>query len=333
MVERKESRRASRRAVGFTLVELLVVIAIIGILVALLLPAVQAAREAARRTQCNNNLKQVALAAHNFHDIYLKMPPGYVGETTNASPPVNALWSGSPDQYIGCLAYILPYVEQGVIWDAFAGDGSNATLDTRWDPRVLTTTNWWGNSKSWTAANNMIPGMMCPSTNPKNSTVGTSASLIMAPYTLQLLYFPGANTTLGRTNYLGCAGGLGNNFPTGLADSWGKYEGVFGNRSTVNMGAIQDGTSNTFMFGEAVGNYVVGKTIGYSYSSMGGAALPTAWGLDKKVKNWYQFSSEHPGIVQFAMADGSVNIITTTIDPNIYIYLSGRIDGKVAQLP
>ncbi|MCA9112386.1 MAG: DUF1559 domain-containing protein, partial [Planctomycetaceae bacterium] len=76
--------RFSRRS-GFTLIELLVVIAIIAILIALLLPAVQQAREAARRTQCRNNLKQIGLAMHNYHDVFQCFPPGYMGTTTNCN--------------------------------------------------------------------------------------------------------------------------------------------------------------------------------------------------------------------------------------------------------
>src|SRR5688500_18954736 len=99
-----------RRKSGFTLVELLVVIAIIGVLVALLLPAVQAAREAARRTQCVNNLKQLGLGIHNYHDTYKVIPPGALdfGATPTAGPTIPS-W--------GFATKILPFIEQGTVYD------------------------------------------------------------------------------------------------------------------------------------------------------------------------------------------------------------------------
>ena len=92
---------------GFTLVELLVVIAIIGILVALLLPAIQSAREAARRTQCSNNMKQLAVAAQNFHDTYGKFPPGALVSRVGATTDL--------DQGIGLLPFLLPYMELNTV--------------------------------------------------------------------------------------------------------------------------------------------------------------------------------------------------------------------------
>ena len=92
-------KRTYRGSSGFTLVELLVVIAIIGILVALLLPAIQAAREAARRTQCNNNLKQIGVALHNYHDTNKVFPAGYI----NRNP------TGDPDW--GWAVFIMPFME------------------------------------------------------------------------------------------------------------------------------------------------------------------------------------------------------------------------------
>src|SRR4051812_46688665 len=108
MVDRSRQRRQIR---GFTLVELLVVIAIIALLVALLLPAVQQAREAARRTQCRNNLKQVGLALHNYHDTNSTLPPGWVGVTSGQSD-VNGIngWSWA--------ARVLPQLDQSPLFNS-----------------------------------------------------------------------------------------------------------------------------------------------------------------------------------------------------------------------
>src|SRR5438552_12589456 len=106
-----------RRA--FTLIELLVVVAIIGMLVALLLPAVQQAREAARRTQCKNNLKQIGLALHNYHDSHLTFPPAYL-----VQPNVDAIMgtpnaNGDNGPGYTCLFMLLPYLEQSNLYNAF----------------------------------------------------------------------------------------------------------------------------------------------------------------------------------------------------------------------
>ena len=123
------SRRSQYR--GFTLVELLVVIAIIGVLVALLLPAVQAAREAARRSQCQNNLKQLGLALHNHHDTYKKFP------TFSAGNP-NISW----------VVYLLPFMEQNNVYELFPRDASGKL-------QVTTTSD--------VRATNRIDPLLCPS--------------------------------------------------------------------------------------------------------------------------------------------------------------------------
>ena len=107
-------RRDSRRRLGFTLIELLVVIAIIAILIALLLPAVQQAREAARRTQCKNNLKQIGLAMHNYHDVYTTFPPGHMFDTT--IPGGNANSFQHPEMW-AWGAFILPFVDQAPLFN------------------------------------------------------------------------------------------------------------------------------------------------------------------------------------------------------------------------
>jgi len=107
------TRSKQRRA--FTLVELLVVIAIIGILVALLLPAVQAAREAARRAQCSNNLKQMGLAAHNYHDTFRSFPPGAITDGPCCSAKSRVNWAIA----------LLPYMEQTSLYDEYDHDANN----------------------------------------------------------------------------------------------------------------------------------------------------------------------------------------------------------------
>lgn len=162
-------RRRQRRALGFTLVELLVVIAIIGVMVGLLLPAVQAAREAARRMQCTNNLKQIGLGLHNYHDTYRRFPAGFYQFTTGL--PNESTW----------IAHILPFIEQknlydGIVaWQQFgsppAGSGVQRVTSTFLPtmtcpsdvPVELAATNW---ARGNYAANNGIGPM---------STVGVNS--------------------------------------------------------------------------------------------------------------------------------------------------------------
>ena len=144
--------RHSRR--GFTLIELLVVIAIIAVLIALLLPAVQQAREAARRTQCKNNLKQLGLALHNYHDTFLVFPPGQfqpLGTNVNSSTN-RSCW----------MQRILPYIDQATLFNTFATNMSGPA----------------GFASNWPGANTILPALMCPSdpSSPKNATASGLAN-------------------------------------------------------------------------------------------------------------------------------------------------------------
>jgi prepilin-type N-terminal cleavage/methylation domain-containing protein len=311
---------------GFTLVELLVVIAIIGVLVALLLPAVQTARESARRMTCANNLKQLGIAAHNFHDIHNRLPAGYLG------PIPHDNWNNhqNDNQYAAVLAQLLPYVEQQAVYNL---------IQVKMDVKVKDSP-WWSNSSSATAARTKIKGFLCPSTDAYTQYDGVTATLNVfgsgtGTRTLQIVFFTPTGTALtyGRTNYLGCAGYFGNipNFGNvnNVTNAGGvdTYEGIFGNRTIYRFADISDGSSNTFLFGETTGGKLTGTNRRqYGHTWMGTGIMVTAW--DLSTTEWNAYNSEHPGAVQFVLADGSVRKVSPKMDRDNFIFVSAKHDGR-----
>jgi type II secretory pathway pseudopilin PulG len=300
-------RRSPRKNAAFTIVELLVVIGIIGILVALLLPAVQAAREAARRAQCTNNLRQLGLAAQNFHDVRGTFPPGYLGPIpAGPTPPIH-------DQFVGAITYLLPHMEQGSVSEQIQ---VNTNVTYRAPP-------WWTDTPTWSIGQAKIRSLVCPSDDPYSSNTGTFVGLNVFVQSgvvkLRSLYMSNAGNgnALGRSNYVGCGG-------SGVA--YDGYFGVFGNRSRTSLASITDGTSNTFLFGEAVGG-VIGNGREFSHSWMGSGSLPVIWGLGDR--GLEKFSSWHPGIVMFCFADGSVRGINVEIPLESFQSIGGMRDGNV----
>jgi prepilin-type N-terminal cleavage/methylation domain-containing protein len=209
-----------RRA--FTLVELLVVIAIIGILIALLLPAVQAAREAARRSQCANNLKQMGLALHNYHDSYNTFPS--LGQGTNSGSPREAV---STYGHMSGVVVLLPYLEEGPLYDQYSSPQASPAYPA-WGP-----VPWYG--WNFQPHHAQVDTLLCPSDSAgKIENVGQ-------PYWWQ-----------GDTNY---------NFSLGDDISVGsrgerRPRGLFGADSFVAIRDIVDGTSNTI----AVSEHIVNQT-------------------------------------------------------------------------
>lgn len=304
--------RKSQRAVrGFTLVEVLVVIAVIGILIGLLLPAIHAARESARRTQCTNNMTQLVKAAMEYEGARKAYPPGYLGPIPQAPDPFTG-------QNVGVLVFILPEMEQANV---------QVRLDaqTLLNPRlgVPPTNFWWDDPIAWDLARTRIPAFLCPSDSTVDQfNVGTMALLhtyyLDPDAWLTGAYFPLGTSDLGKTNYVGVAGGMGKigNPP------WDRWEGIYTNRSKTTNGHIRDGQSQTLMFGETLGGWMGPKagpnSRDYSFSWIGCGMLPTAWGLsgDSSTENggeWYRFGSAHPDIVMFAWADGHVSPLRKNI--------------------
>jgi len=304
---------------GFTLVELLVVIGIIGVLVALLLPAVQSAREAARRAECINHLRQISVAAHNFHAALKHFPPGYLGPW----PPVEAPPVG--DQFVGVLPYLLPYLEQNSVHERIEVEMDVAKVAG----------GWWTDASTWTVAQARLGLFLCPSDNPYANVTGTFVGLHTwwdkgntktppGEVWLTGLYMSLANggLNIGRSNYVASAGGMG------MTENayWDMFRGPMYNRSVRSLADVVDGTSHTLMFGESLGG-LYGNRREYAHSWMGSGSLPTAWGLSDAA--YFRFSSQHPGMVCFSYCDGSVRPLATTIDDDALKTMGGMRDGEM----
>jgi prepilin-type N-terminal cleavage/methylation domain-containing protein len=307
-----------RKRRGFTLIELLVVMAIIAVLVGLLLPAVQKVRSAAARMSCSNNLKQLGLAAHNYQSTHGKLPPGVLGFPSPT--PSNQLNLGGY-QHVSCLALLLPYLEQENLFRLMKTGGT-------FNPTKSAGTPWWGNGSLWNAANTKIKIFECPADNPYSNTTGVFAANAVycgggGSCGMTAWYFGGNQPNLGRTNYVGCAGGLGVTNSSG----WNTYQGIFVSqldRTIVNV-TVADGTANTLMFGETLGGRCSGNR-DFAYAWMGMGQLPTAWGLTYNCQ-WYTYGARHSGIIQFCFGDGSVRGVNVNSSGTDYRRASGYQDG------
>jgi len=300
---------------GFTLVELLVVIAIIGILVALVLPAVQAAREAARRMHCSNNVKQISLALHLYHDTHRVLPSGSM-----YAEKLSAIVDG-PYSW-GMLAMILSYLEQGAAYDTVdftAASCGQAIIDLQ-------------EAGESDPSSNPISVFICPS-DPYGFRSLLSGPDGPLPNSGDCgLLYPG--------DYLGVAGDEQEYHFYPYCDGIYQGNGVFYSLSRTRFADIVDGTSTTLMIGERG----IPEDLGWGWSICGGTEcehyISAKRGLSRRADppnnywiNLTHFWSWHPGGTHFGLADGSVAFLHYEMDYNAFLGLSTRNGGEVANTP
>lgn len=298
-------RRQSKR--GFTLIELLVVIAIIAVLIALLLPAVQQARESARRTQCKNNLKQLGLAMHNYHDQCNVFPYGVLNVGTYH---LRDTW----------MQQILPMIEQGPMYNSYQADMSQWIMDV-----------------TPTVRDKSLSGFQCPS-DPSCPAKGAAGGTRSGGDGFQGNYV----ACMGKTqNYNVDNGGLfGANSRNGLKSC------IDGSSNTIMVSEVMiRGATNTGGWGEGGGYWGGGEGGGYGFttqyppnssvSDMVYQCKSTTWpNAPCQTKTTYSTQlilarSYHTGGVHATMADGAVKFISSNIDVNVFNNLGTRAGGEV----
>lgn len=311
-----------KRQRGFTLIELLVVIAIIAILIALLLPAVQQAREAARRTQCKNNLKQIGLALHNYHDVFNALPSGSI-----------VLLNGAGTQYFGhgwtWHSSILPYLDQAPMFEGIQGPnsgGMGGELGGVNDAKMLL------------VGKTVLPVFWCPSQ--PDVTHGTQKNMYSPSN------YNGNMGTLIGFNGDDCYGGSVTTAaqmtqPRGCMNA----DGIFYISSSVRFRDVIDGTSNTIFVSEVIDSGGEASLLGgggsdrkHGFSGGADSNPPTemseyliAAESNDPINAYTEEAagSYHVGGAHFLMGDGAVRFLSENMDMKTYQGLSTRAAGEV----
>lgn len=326
---------------AFTLVELFVVIAIIGILISLLLPAVQAAREAARRTSCTNNLKQIGLALHNFHDSHQEFPAGSPSKSCPDHADIPAWqYRWSP------LAMLSPYMEQYNTYEAL-----NMDMPLYGHTGIYRGPGYGVHPDNQEPVGIIIPFLLCPSDSDRR-----------------------VHQEFGPTNYLGC---WGRGYPTESGTAVFDTDGLFRSTEPVRFADVIDGTSHTAAFSESLlapggsSDVTLTKenrglaTVGFREGTLTpercspfGSQVSTArrgarwvdgfvlyaayyhwWPPNSELPDcavwaplrslWIAARSRHPGGVNVAFCDGSVHFVSDTVNSDTWRALGSRNGGEV----
>jgi prepilin-type N-terminal cleavage/methylation domain-containing protein/prepilin-type processing-associated H-X9-DG protein len=334
--------RPCRVRTGFTLIELLVVIAIIAILIALLLPAVQQAREAARRTQCRNNLKQIGISLHNYHDAFNAFPFGGAAPTHWGSSFVSGAYA------MNWRVHILPYIDQAPLYNSISTGMAGVGLYGGSSPSSA----WISAFRGLQAQTTIVPGYSCPS-DPSggNTTTNRGAAWALSP---------GAATPGGPSavaSYFGSAGPESQHSYCGLCSTSGtpcpcfngsgyylgagipgQAAGMFAlNPSVVRIRDVTDGTSMTLMVGEEAAKW--GPTGNANLESFRQwmdvvAVTTTVRGVNRDAVaslGYYGqgFGSFHPGGAHFLMADGSVRFTSENVSITTFNQAGTRAGNDV----
>lgn len=324
--------RPQRRG-GFTLVELLVVIAIIGVMVGLLLPAVQAAREAARRMSCQNQLKQLSLALHNFHDTNNQFPHGVENQVLPKPVPTPVAYVSGTNW----LVYTLPFIEQQAVYDLYDFSVS------------------YSHANNATVGNTVIPAIYCPSgPTPKQYVDPNGGGVNGNPPSHYLGVMGPAGTvspainTLNGKDYPYTVGDPGTNGAWSVHGILTHYRDTPGSANStkrvVRFANISDGTSNTLVIGERAVVLPLGQTNDYRSWIRGnnggtGGGKNVTYPINSTHYNGsnnfndISFASQHPGGAQFGLADGSVRLLSDSVDMPVYQALASMNGGELAPLP
>lgn len=263
---------------GFTIIELIIAALVIGLLITLALPALQAARTNARVTTCANNLKQLAIAMHNYHDTYNVFPPGWISHTPYPQEKTSFGWHAS----------ILPFIEQGPLYDSMnyvVGYGEDAFAAKKSDPSLLAITLYRCPDDVTEPFNTMRGGF---ATSNYSGVHGNMPLPRWAPDGIDH-FWPGTTITPISSN------------------------GVFAWNSKIGIRDMTDGSSNTFMLGERSVSSAAGIWPGVRSNNTETDQVTTSHVGNEINSGLDAFSSRHSGGAQFAMCDGSVHFINEKI--------------------